>query len=60
MPPIDLLLPFIAATALFAFIPGPGMVYMSIQTMARGPKAGWLSAVGFHLAAYLHLSLIHI
>jgi threonine/homoserine/homoserine lactone efflux protein len=31
------------------------MFYMSIQTMARGRRAGWLSAVGFHLGAYVHI-----
>lgn len=55
MPPSELLLPFIIATSVFAFVPGPGMLYMSIQTMARGRKAGWLSAAGFHLGAYLHI-----
>lgn len=55
MPPLELLMPFIIATCVFAFIPGPGMLYMSIQTMARGRSAGWLSATGFHLGAYLHI-----
>ena len=55
MPPFELLLPFIIATSVFAFVPGPGMFYMSIQTMARGRRAGWLSAAGFHLGAYFHI-----
>lgn len=55
MPPFELLLPFILATSIFAFVPGPGMFYMSIQTMARGRRAGWLSAAGFHLGAYFHI-----
>ncbi|MDA1309995.1 MAG: LysE family translocator [Proteobacteria bacterium] len=55
MPPFELLLPFIIATSVFAFVPGPGMFYMSIQTMARGRRAGWLSAAGFHLGAYVHI-----
>jgi len=55
MPSIEQLLPFIVATCIFAFIPGPGMLYMSVQTMARGAKAGWLSSAGFHLAAYVHI-----
>lgn len=55
MPPFELLLPFIIATVGFAFIPGPGMFYMSVQTMARGRGAGWLSAAGFHLAGYVHI-----
>ena len=55
MPPFELLLPFIIATSVFAFIFDPGMFYMSIQTMARGRRAGWLSAAGFHLGAYVHI-----
>ena len=55
MPPFELLLPFIVATSGFAFIPGPGMFYMSIQTMARGRRAGWSSAAAFHLGAYVHI-----
>ena len=55
MPPFEILLPFVIATSAFAFIPGPGMFYMSIQTMARGRSAGWLSAAGFHLGAYVHI-----
>jgi len=57
MPSFELLLPFIIATFGFAFSPGPGMFYMSIQTMARGRRAGWLSAAGFHLGAYVHIFL---
>lgn len=55
MPSIELLLPFIVATAIFACVPGPGMFYAAAQTIARGRRAGWLSAVGFHLAGYVHI-----
>ena len=55
MPHFELLLPFIIATSGFAFIPGPGMFYMSVQTMARGRRAGWSSAAAFHLGAYVHI-----
>lgn len=55
MPPLDLLLPFFAASAVFACIPGPGMVYMAAQTAARGHRAGWLSAVGFHVGGLVHV-----
>jgi len=55
MPAFELLLPFLIATSGFAFIPGPGMIYMSIQTMARGRRAGWSSAAAFHLGAYVHI-----
>lgn len=55
MPSLETLLPFLIATAVFACIPGPGMFYMSVQTIVRGRRAGYLSAAGFHLAAYLHI-----
>ena len=55
MPPSELLIAFIAATAVFAFIPGPGMLYMAVQTMAHGTRAGWLSSFAFHIASYLHI-----
>jgi len=55
MPPSELLTPFLTATAIFAFTPGPGMLYMAVQTMAHGPRAGWLSSFAFHLASYLHI-----
>ena len=57
MPPVELLLPFLLATSIFAFTPGPGMFYMAVQTMAHGPKAGWLSSFAFHLASYFHIVL---
>jgi len=55
VPPLELLVPFLAATAVFSFTPGPGMLYMAVQTMAHGARAGWLSSVAFHLASYLHI-----
>ncbi len=55
MPPSELLVPFLAATAIFAFTPGPGMLYMAVQTMAHGARAGWLSSFAFHLASYVHI-----
>lgn len=57
MPPTELLIPFLIATSVFAFTPGPGMFYMAIQTMAHGAKAGWLSSLAFHVASYLHIFL---
>ena len=34
MPPTDLLLAFLISTALFAFIPGPAMLYAAARTLA--------------------------
>ena len=56
MPAFELLLPFFLATAVFACVPGPGMFYAAAQTMARGRRAGWLSALGFHVAGYVHIA----
>ena len=56
MPPFELLLPFFIASAVFACAPGPGMLYAAAQTLAHGRRAGWLSAVGFHLGGFVHLA----
>lgn len=55
MPSFDLLIPFFVATAVFACVPGPGMLYAAVQTVARGRRAGWLSAAGLHIAGYAHI-----
>lgn len=57
MPPADLLVPFLVATSVFAFTPGPGMFYMAVQTMIHGTRAGWLSSFAFHIASYVHILL---
>ncbi|MEX0923583.1 MAG: LysE family translocator [Rhodovibrionaceae bacterium] len=56
MPSTELLLPFFVATAIFACVPGPGMFYAAAQTIARGRRAGWHSALGLHLAGYAHVA----
>lgn len=56
MPSLEFLVPFFVATAIFSCVPGPGMFYAAAQTIARGRSAGWLSAVGFHIGGYVHIS----
>ncbi len=56
MPPAELLIPFFVASAIFACVPGPGMFYTAAQTMALGRRAGWYSAIGFHLAGFGHIA----
>ncbi len=56
MPSWDLMLAFLAATAVFAFMPGPAMIYTSAQTLARGRRAGFMAALGIHLGGYLHVA----
>ncbi|MGF1477599.1 MAG: LysE family translocator [Geminicoccaceae bacterium] len=56
MPSTDLLIPFFVASLIFAFVPGPGMLYAVAQTLARGRRAGWWSALGFHIAGVGHIA----
>ena len=56
MPSYDLLIPFFVAAAIFACVPGPGMFYAAAQTIARGRRAGWLSALGLHIGGYAHIA----
>jgi threonine/homoserine/homoserine lactone efflux protein len=56
MPSYELLISFFVATSIFACVPGPGMLYAAAQTLARGRRAGWLSAMGLHLGGYTHIA----
>ena len=56
MPSSDLLLPFFLASMIFACIPGPSMFYAAAQTVALGRRAGWWSAIGFHVAGLSHIA----
>lgn len=56
MPPLEFLTPFLLATAVFAFVPGTGMLYAVAQTISCGRRAGWWSAFGFHLAGLFHVT----
>jgi threonine/homoserine/homoserine lactone efflux protein len=55
MPNPETLLAFFVATAVFAFMPGPAMVYVAAQTMARGKRAGWFAAVGVSVGGLAHV-----
>ncbi|MBF9033463.1 LysE family transporter [Rhodobacterales bacterium HKCCE2091] len=55
MPSINLLAAFFVATAIFAYMPGPAMLYAAAQTIARGRRAGWLAALGIHVGGYAHV-----
>jgi threonine/homoserine/homoserine lactone efflux protein len=56
MPSVEHLIPFFLASAVFACVPGPGMFYAAAQTLASGRKAGWWSALGFHIAGLGHVA----
>ncbi|HEV2900676.1 MAG TPA: LysE family translocator [Pseudaminobacter sp.] len=55
MPSTELLIAFLATTAIFAFIPGPAMLYVAAQTLARGRWSGLMSSLGIHLGGYVHV-----
>lgn len=55
MPSMELLLAFVVTTAIFAYIPGPAMLYAAAQTMARGRWSGLMATLGIHLGGYVHV-----
>jgi threonine/homoserine/homoserine lactone efflux protein len=57
MPSTELMLTFFVTTTLFAFIPGPAMMYAAARTIAGGKRAGLMAALGIHLGGYLHVFL---
>ena len=55
MPSMETLIAFVFATAIFAYIPGPSMLYATAQTLARGKRAGLMAALGIHIGGYVHV-----
>lgn len=55
MPSTELILAFLAAAAVFAYMPGPALLYTAAQTIARGRRAGLMAALGIHLGGYVHV-----
>lgn len=56
MPSLEHWISFAFATAIFAFMPGPAILYMTAQTLAHGRKAGLLAALGIHIGCYVHIA----
>lgn len=55
MPSLELLLAFWATTAIFAFMPGPALLYVAARTVAGGRYAGLMASLGLQLGGYLHV-----
>ena len=51
----ELILAFIVATTVFAYVPGPAMLYVAAQTIARGRSAGLMASLGIHIGGYVHV-----
>lgn len=47
---------FVVAAFALILVPGPDMIYMLGRCVAQGRKAGILSAIGFNLGSYVHLT----
>jgi threonine/homoserine/homoserine lactone efflux protein len=55
MPSTDILLAFFITTAVFAFIPGPAMLYVAARTLAADRRAGLMATLGIHVGCYVHV-----
>lgn len=55
MPSVELLIAFVGATLIFAYMPGPAMLYTAAQTVVRGRRAGYMAALGIHVGGYFHV-----
>ena len=53
----NLLLAFVAASLVFAAVPGPAMLYAAARTLAGGRSAGLSAALGIHLGGYAHVGV---
>ncbi|MBK8008994.1 MAG: LysE family translocator [Rhizobiales bacterium] len=51
----EVLVAFAIATALFAYFPGPALLYTAAQTLSRGRRAGLMAALGIHVGCYAHV-----
>lgn len=52
---LEVFFAFLLSTAVFAYVPGPAMLYATAQTLARGRTAGWMAALGLHIGGYVHV-----
>ena len=55
MPSYEMLMAFFVTTAIFAYIPGPAMLYAAARTVAGGRSSGLMAALGIHLGCYAHV-----
>lgn len=55
MAPTETLVTYLLAMTVFAYVPGPGILYAAAQTVARGRRAGFMAALGLHVGGYVHV-----
>jgi threonine/homoserine/homoserine lactone efflux protein len=56
MASLETLLAFAIATAIFAYTPGPAMLYAAAQALARGRRGGLMAVAGLHTGGYVHVA----
>ncbi|YCO00516.1 LysE family translocator [Vibrio sp. VNB-15] len=49
---------FFAITLLYAFMPGPAMLYSVAQTLSGGRRSGFTAVLGLHVGGYVHILLV--
>ncbi|MGB7842799.1 MAG: LysE family translocator [Salinimicrobium sp.] len=55
---IEQLLPFLTASILLTFAPGPDIIYVLVQGMTNGKKFGIITALGLVSGIIVHTSLV--
>lgn len=51
---------YLTVTLLYAFMPGPAMLFSVAQTVSAGRTVGLISALGLHLGGYVHILLVSL
>jgi threonine/homoserine/homoserine lactone efflux protein len=51
----ELLITFFITTLIFAYIPGPAMLYTAAQTISKGKKSGLMAALGIFIGGCFHI-----
>jgi len=55
---LDQLIPFLTASILLTFSPGPDIIYVLVRSMANGYKQGIITAFGLVSGILIHTSLV--
>ncbi|MCU4581714.1 LysE family translocator [Acinetobacter gyllenbergii] len=55
MASLEILTTFLITTFIFAYIPGPAMLYTAAQTLAKGQKSGFMATLGLFIGGCAHI-----
>ena len=55
---IEQLIPFLSASILFTFSPGPDIIYVLVRSIAYGSRQGIVTALGLVSGILIHTSLV--